>query len=385
MNLLEEEETVLLRDSARRLLSERYSFAKRRSIIESGSGFDAGLWREFAELGWLGLPLPETCGGLDGSAEMVCALMEAFGGALVIEPYLPTVLLGARCVARLGSARQQAALLPAVSEGKVQLALAHAEPHAAIDAIPRMSAVRYSDHWQLSGNKCQVLNAAGADMILVSARISDGPQGTVGVFQLPAKNAGLHRDDYAMLDDRRASDLRFDAVKLPLDAVLGEGEDAQAGIEALLDAAIIAQSADMLGAAEVLVNSTFDYARTRQQFGKPLASFQALQHRMAEMAVLLEEVRSALLLAVLSEGLPASVRARRVSSAKAKIGRCVRYISQQAVQIHGAMGVTEELAIGAYFKRALAYETRFGHSDAHLRRYAQLCQTTPLRDSLLVA
>lgn len=383
MNLLEDEENALLRDSARRLLSERNSFAARRRVVASGAGFDAALWREFADLGWLALPLPESSGGLGGGPAAICALMEAFGGSLVIEPYLSTVLLGAACVARLGSEAQQAALLPAIAQGRLQLAFAHAEPGAPIDAATAFTASRDGDRWLLSGRKSQVLNAAHADVLLVSAVIKGSDR--LGVFQVPARSVGLHRDDYAMLDDRPASDLVFGDVNVEHDALLGERDDAHAVIDELLDRAIIAMSADALGVAEVLVNSTFDYARSRQQFGKPLASFQALQHRMAEMAVLLEEIRSALLLAMLTEGLQPVERMRRVSSAKAKIGRSLRTIAQQAVQIHGAMGVTEELPIGAYFKRALAYEIRLGHTDAHLRRYTRLCQTTALRDSLLAA
>lgn len=386
MDLMEAEEDGLLRDSARRFLAEHHGFNQRRGMIEASDRGGEPLWSAFADMGWLSLPIAEDHGGLGGSLHAVCALHEAFGASLVVAPYLSSIMLGAGLVAQFGSAAQQRAILPEVAQGRLKLALAHGEAGRDFDAKPATHALRLGGRWQLRGHKQEVLDAASADHLLVSAVLEvPGRPAQTAVFMVSPTAPGLRRDDYLTIDERSASDLQIDDVVVDDAARLGDfSSDAMPAIQSVLLTAIVAQSADALGIADTLAQSTFDYARTRQQFGKPLASFQALQHRMAEMAVLREEIRSCVLLGVLSNALPAETRQRRIASIKAKIGRSLRYIAQQAVQIHGAMGVTEELPIGAYLKRATAYELRFGHGDTHQRRYVQLCSTESLRDSLLV-
>ncbi len=387
MDLSYSEEQILLQDSARRFLAGEYGANKRQEIAASGTGMDAGIWQKFAELGWLALPFPEDDGGLGGGAVETALLMEMFGAALVTEPYLATVSLAGKLVERLGSAAQRE-YLQGVCAGSSLLAFAHAEPgagnhpaHVALTARPA------GGGWVLEGRKTAVLGGASADMFVVSARLSGGIQDRSGIalFLLPAAAAGVDALGYTSVDGRAFADVTFSGVTLDGGARLAEGEAAIAAIEAVLDNALVALCADALGAMSVLVDATVEYAKTRVQFGRPIGNFQALQHRMAEMAVLREEARSALLLGVLKADAAPAERARAASAAKAKLGRCARFIGQQAVQIHGGMGVTEELNIGAYFKRLTVFEILFGNTEFHLRRYAGLAFSGDLLSKTLLS
>jgi alkylation response protein AidB-like acyl-CoA dehydrogenase len=372
MDLSYSEEQLLLRDSAERFLRQEYDFARRQSIAASPAGWSAAIWAQFAELGLLALPLPEAYGGLGGGAVDLGLLMEAFGQALVIEPYLATVVLGAGAIASLGDAAQQAAILPGVAEGAIRLAFAHGERGGRND-IGAVAAVahRAGTGWRLEGRKTNVLGAGAADTLVVSARVPGG----IGLFLVPAAATGVAIAPYPILDGSRAGDVTLSGVAVGAGALLGGSDDALPSIEAVIDRAIIALASDGLGAMSFVLDATVEYSRTRVQFGQPIGRFQALQHRMAEMAVLREEARAIALFAVMNAGAPPAQRARAASAAKVKIGRAARQIAEQAVQLHGAMGVTEELNIGAYLKRALTFDLLFGSADHHLRRYAALAQT----------
>lgn len=385
MNLNPSEEDALLQHSAERFLKDEYSEARRKRIVGSPEGFSRAIWQAFADFGWLALPLAEADGGLGCKPATVSLLMQAFGRSRVVEPYLPTVLMAAAAISKLGDASQRWALLPAVVEGRSLLAFAHSEPRLAFASTAlNTRAVRTGDGWRLSGRKSLVLGAS-ADAVLVSARIAGADQDRAGIGLFVVPTDAMTRSEYALVDDRRAADIELAGVALGAEALLGRSDDALPAIEAVLDGAANAQCADAVGVAEVLLAATIDYTKTRVQFGKPIGSFQVLQHRIADMAVLLEEARSSLLLAVLSQDGDAATRARATSSAKAKIGRGLRFIAQQSVQMHGAMGVTEELSVGGYFKRAVVFEALFGTTDFHLRRYAHLAQNESLRASPLAA
>jgi alkylation response protein AidB-like acyl-CoA dehydrogenase len=359
MDLQPSQEQLILRDTATRFLADHYDYSKFRAISETEKGFSPEIWAKFADMGWLGLPFAEADGGLGGGAIEIAILMEAFGRALVLEPYLTSVVLSGGLVASLGSNAQRGELLPALIEGKLKLAFAH-EDHAPTHAR------REGSGFVISGAKKTVLGAAAADQFLVSAAL---PGGGTGVFVVPANARGLTVRTYRTVDGGRAADLVFTDVAAQASALLGGNEDADASIATAIDRAIAAASADAVGAMATMVAATVDYTKTRVQFGQPIAKFQVLSHRMVDMKIREEEARATCLLATLSLNGPADRRARAICGAKAKIGRNARFIAQSAIQTHGAIGTTQELSLGAYAKRLMAYEMLFGATREHLRRY----------------
>lgn len=362
MDLRYATEHVILRESAEKFLAERYDYRTVQKIAASETGWDREIWGEFAKLGWLGLPFAPEDGGNGGGAVELAILMEAFGKHLVIEPYLATVVLGGGLIAALGSTAERQAMLPAVMEGECHLAFAHEERD-----VPTR-AQRTNDGYSLRGGKKVVLGPS-ADTLVVSARLGDHG---LGIFVVPRKTHGLTVRSYRMVDGRRAADVDLNDAIVPTSALLGGNEDAGGEVEAVLQRAIAALSADAVGAIGAMVKATVDYAKTRVQFGQPIANFQALQHRMVRIKIKEEEARAAALFATLSLDGPAAIRARATSGAKAKIGRCARSVHQEAIQLHGAIGTTDELALGGYAKRLLAYELLFGSTREHLRRYGAM-------------
>jgi len=356
-------EHVILRESAGKFLAERYDYRTVQKIAASETGWDREVWEEFAKLGWLGLPFAPEDGGNGGGAVELAILMEAFGQHLVIEPYLATVVLGGGLIAALGSTAERQTMLPAVMEGECHLAFAHEERD-----VPTR-AQRTNDGYSLRGGKKVVLGGSSADTLLLSARLGD--QG-LGVFVVPRTTHGLTVRSYRMVDGRRAADVDLNDAMVPTSALLGGNENAGGAVEAVLQRAIAALSADAVGAIGAMVKATVDYAKTRVQFGQPIANFQALQHRMVRIKIKEEEARAAALFATLSLDGPAAICARATSGAKAKIGRCARSVHQEAIQLHGAIGTTDELALGGYAKRLLAYELLFGSTREHLRRYGAM-------------
>jgi alkylation response protein AidB-like acyl-CoA dehydrogenase len=374
MDLQYDTEHNMLRDSAEKFLAERYGYRTFQKIAASEAGWSPEIWAEFAALGWLGLPLPAEDGGIGGGAVEVAILMECFGKTLVVEPYLPTVVLAGSAIALLGSPIQRSEFLGPVIEGRTRLALAHAD-----EAAPTV-AKKSSNGWTLTGAKKTVLGAPMADTILVSAEIGHG----VGVFVVPAQSRGLGIRAYATVDGARAATIELSEVVLPASALLGANEDAAPALALVIDRAVAALSADAVGAMATMVAMTVDYTKTRVQFGQPIAKFQALQHRMVDMKVKEEEARASCLFATLSlEGSPAQ-RSRAVSGAKAKIGRNARSVAQNAIQLHGAIGTTRELPLGGYARRLIAYEALFGTTREHLRAYGRLIADPAVAaDSLL--
>lgn len=365
MDLRYDTEHVILRESAERFLAEKYDYHAFQRISASEPGWSEEIWRAFAGLGWLGLPFAEEHGGIGGGPVEIAILMEAFGRSLVVEPYLATVVLGGGLVSALGSETQQAEMLPAVAEGALCLAVAHEERGGGLATTARKAGKGYV----LSGAKCAVLGAPMARTILVSAKIG---KGGLGVFALPAETPGMVVRPYRTVDGARAADIDLVDAEAPAAALLGGNEDAGAAVERVVHGAIAALTSDAVGAMAALVEQTVEYCKTRVQFGQPIAKFQIIQHRLVDMKVKEEEARASALFATLSLDGPADQRARAVSGAKAKVGRAARFVAQAAVQNHGAIGTTEELAVGAYMKRLMAYENLFGSTRHHLAVYAGL-------------
>lgn len=375
MDITPSEEHILLAESASKFLATSYSYAERRRIEASGTGYDADIWKQFAELGWLSLPLPEAHGGIGCGAVEVGVLMKAFGHSLVVEPYIPTVVLGAGLIAGAGSEEQKATMLPMVADGRLLLAFAHVEREAGFSlSHVATKARRDGGGWILNGSKTLVLGGPHAERYIVSARLSGETSGVrgIGLFMVDRDTAGLSVRNYALLDGSRAADLRLDEVRLDSCALLGDSEDAFPVIEKVVDLAIVALCSEALGAMERLLDATVAYTKARFQFGRPLSDNQVLKHRMVEMAVRCEEARSIVLYASLNASGEAAQRSRAASAAKAKIGVMARYVAEQAVQLHGAMGVTDELDIGTYFKRLMVVDTCFGPPAFHFRRFAAL-------------
>jgi hypothetical protein len=375
MHLTLSDEQRLLRESVDRFIAETYDADHRRSGAGDPLGFSPRIWKQFAELGWLALPIDERYGGLGAGAIETGILMEAFGRGLVSEPYLSTIVLGASLIAECGSEAQKQAILPKVADGSLMLAFAHSERAARFDlARVETTARKISGGWRLDGHKTAVLDGNAAGQIIVSARLAadDGAPGKLCLFLVPSGTAGLALRDFPRLGGGRACNLGLADVRLPADALLGDGSDALSTIEGVVDRALAALGSEAVGIMQIMLDRTLEYTKVRQQFGRPLSANQVIRHRLADMAMQCDEARSIALRAALKADAEPVERGRAASGAKAKIGKCARFVAEQAVQLHGAMGVTEELDIGSYFKRLLAFDTLFGGSAHHYRRHAAL-------------
>ncbi len=366
------EEQRLLKESAERFVEKDYPFARRREISEGPDGFDAKMWSTMAELGWLGMPFAEEDGGFGGSPVETMIVMEAIGKGLIVEPFLPTVVLGGGLVSLAGSAEQKKTIIPAVTAGEMRLALAHTEPGARFNlAHVETTAAREGGGFLLGGHKGVVLDGGGADRIIVSARTSGSVRDEAGLtlFVLDRESAGLVIRDYPTVDGLRAAEVELADVAAGTGDVLGPVDGAFPLIEDASERAIAALSAEGVGIMGVLHDDTLEYLKTRQQFGRPIGSFQALQHRMVDMFIEVEQARSMAVMATLRLDEPdADARRRAISAAKVQIGRGGRFVGQQAIQLHGGLGMTDELRISHYFKRLTMIDTQFGNADYHLDR-----------------
>ena len=368
------EEQQLLKDSADRFVREAYTFEKRQRLVATEVGYSEAHWQQMAELGWLGASLPEAYGGIDGGPLETLVLMEAFGSGLVAEPYLPSVVLGGGLVAAAGSEAQKQEILPALATGERKLAFAYAERSSGYDLFHvETKAKPGDDGFVLDGTKGVVLGAACADHIIVSARSSGDARDRdgIGLFLVAPDSPGLTVHPYPTVDGLRAAEVVLDSVRVGTDAVLGEAGGAWPIIDVVADQATAALCAEAVGAMDAVVTLTRDYLNTREQFGRPLSRFQVLQHQLADMVIAAEESRSMMIVATLRlADKDPGARARAVSGAKHLIGKHARMIGQRAVQLHGGMGMTEEMSVGHYFKRLTMIEMMLGDSAWHLRRYA---------------
>lgn len=375
MDLNLSDEQRLLRESAERFVTESYDADHRRKMANDPLGYSPDVWKQFAELGWLALPIAEDFGGLGGSAVEIGILMEAFGRGLVSEPYVATVVLGAALIDRCASAAQKQGILPKVADGSLKLAFAHSERAARFElAKVTATANKTAQGWRLAGSKIAVLDGHAADEIIVSALVHDrhGPSGRIGLFLVPATAPGLSISDYARLGGGRACNIELSDVYVSDDALLGDGHDTLPAIEWAVDRAMAALGAEAVGIMQTLLDTTLEYTKIRKQFGRPLSANQVIRHRLADMAMQVDESRSMALRAALKADAAPVERARAASGAKAKIGKCARFVGEQSIQLHGGMGVTEELEVGAYFKRLVAFDTLFGGSAHHYARHARL-------------
>ena len=368
------DEQRLLKDSVERLLADRYAFDQRKNHLKEPNGWSAALWSQYAELGLLGLPFAEEYGGFGGGGVEIMLVMEAFGRAMAVEPYLATVVLGGTAIRLGGTDAQKSALLPAIAEGRMKLAFAHGERQARYDVTDVMTtAQRNGQNWVLDGAKSVVTHGDCADKLIVSARNAgerDADQG-ITLFLVDANANGVARRGYTMRDEQRAAEVSLSGVQVSHDDVLGEVGAGLRIIRRIIEAGIAATAAESVGAMEALHAMTLEYSRTREQFGKPIGTYQVVQHRLAEMLMSLEQGRSMAMLAAMMVDEPdANEREHNIAMAKVGIGQAGRFVSQHAVQLHGGIGMTEELAVGHYFRRCMVIERLFGDTAHYLGKLA---------------
>jgi alkylation response protein AidB-like acyl-CoA dehydrogenase len=354
------------------MLGDTYGFAQRKGYMAAPEGFSPAVWSQFAEQGLLGLPFAEEYGGFGGSAQEVMLVMQQFGRVLVLEPYFPTVVLGGTALNVAGSAAQKDALLPAIADGSLKLAWAHGERQARYDLTDVVTTAKKSGGgWVLDGSKTVVSHAEAADKLVVSVRTSGDRYEEDGItlFLVDAKAPGVAMRGYLSRDDTRAADVALSNVT---DAeVLGEVGGGLAVIRRVQEAGIAATAGETVGAMEAMNEMTLEYSKTRVQFGNPIGSYQVVQHRLADMFMAQEQGRSMAMLATMAVDNPdEAVRAHDIALAKVGIGQAGRYVSQSAVQMHGGIGMTDEYAVGHYFRRCMVTERLFGDPAYWLNRLA---------------
>lgn len=400
MDLSYTDEQLLLRDSIRKFISDKYDIIERNKITATDEGFNRENWQLFADLGWLGLPFDEEDGGIGGSPVDTMVLMEEFGKGLVTEPYLATVVLFGTAISEAGSPEQKSIIIPGIIDGSLIATFAYAEERAHHDLNYIMTSARKDgDFYLINGTKSVVLNAQSADKILVSTRTSGDKADAHGItlFMVDADDAGVTREDYPTVDGLRASEITFKDVKVPTTNMVGELDKGGTIVEMIATRAILALSAESVGAMEVLYKDTIAYTKQREQFDHPLSDFQVLKHRMTEMFVEYSLVKSLCMKATMLHAQDCSSKsaegsllqtaegslsksaegslsksaetARTVHALKFLVGKAGRFIGQNAVQLHGGMGMTEELHIAHYFKRLMVIDSQFGNTDHHLARF----------------
>jgi alkylation response protein AidB-like acyl-CoA dehydrogenase len=368
------EEQRLLADTLKRFLTSNYSLDARAKILASEAGHSEEVWAALAEMGVLGLPYDPEYSGFGGSTVDVMIVMEAIGEGLLLEPYLATVGLGGQVVARAGTKAQQQSILPAIAEGKAKLALAQTERGARYDLqYVATTARRVGEGWVLDGEKCAVLHGGCADLLVVPARTagSDTDPRGISLFLVSRGTPGLALQEYRTIDNLRAVDIRLTGAAVPEEALIGPEGDGLPVLEAVVDYGTALLCAEAVGAIRYANEATLAYLKTRRQFGVPIGSFQVLQHRMVDMLISYEQSRSmACLACVKVDTADAAERQRIVSAAKIKIADACRHVSQEAVQLHGGMGMTEDLKISHTFRRLTMIGQTFGDADHHLERFA---------------
>jgi len=367
----------MLQDSVQKFVSKSYDFDTRTKIVASEEGYSRENWQLFAELGWLAVPFSEESGGLGGSAVDLMVMMEEFGKGNLVEPFLSSVVLCGGLVNELADEDRKVEKLGKVINGDLMLACAFAEAGSRFNLSKvATSATSEGNNIVINGKKIAVLNGPNADELLVVARESGAetdPDG-ISVFCVPPATEGVTIRPFTNVDGQKSSEIDFNGVVIPEAARLGEKGSALGALEKAADRVIVGLSAEAVGALEVLLRKTVEYSKTRKQFGTSIGTFQALQHRMADMFIECQLARSIVVMAAMRlDGADEQrEKTKAVSAAKSRVGKAIRSVGQESVQIHGGIGVTNELDVGHYFKRVTALEIMFGNTDYHTERFASL-------------
>lgn len=368
------EDQTLLQDSVRKLLGDKYGFEQRKAYMASEAGWSRDVWAQYAELGLLGLPFAEDEGGFGGGAEEILIVAEQMGRAITLEPWLTTVVVGGGFLRHGAEAALRAALVPEVASGKLLIAFAHTERQSRYDlADVEATARKEGSGWSIHGRKGMVLHGDSADKLIVTARSAGSRRERrgVGVFLVDAKQDGVAVRGFRTVDGQRAAEVTLSGARA--EAVLGgDPADGLPLVDRVIDEAIAALAAEAVGAMDVAHGMTLDYMKTRKQFDRPIGSFQALQHRAADMLVAIEQARSMAFFAALAsqEAEDAALRRRHMASVKVQIGRSARFVGQQTIQLHGGIAMTMEYAAGHYFKRLTVNDATFGDADHWVRMLA---------------
>jgi len=369
------EEQRLLKESVDGLLTDSYDFDARKKYMKEKGGWSKAVWGKLAEQGLLGLPFAEADGGFGAGAVETMIVMEALGKAMVLEPYLPTVVIAGGFFRHGASDAQKAAHVPDIIDGSKSFAFAQLEKNSRYDLHDvATTAKKKGEAYVIDGEKFVVLNGENADTFIVTARTKGGQRDKtgIGVFLVPSNAKGITKKGYPTQDGLHAADVTFTGVEVGADAAVGDPENALPLIERVVDEARTALCAEAVGAMDESVKTTVEYLKTRKQFGVPIGSFQTLQHRAADMFVALEQARSMSMFATMAADFDnAKERATAVAAAKVQIGKSLKFVGQQSIQLHGGIGMTQEAKIGHYFKRLTMIENTFGDTDYHLRRVTE--------------
>ena len=369
------EEQTLIQDQVDQFIQKEYDWETRQSLSNSELGFGDNNWQKFAELGWLGISTSEDNGGFGGSAIESMLIMEAFGKGLVVEPFLETIIMSGGLIDEHGSDQQKSSILEPAIAGQLHLALAYAEPQSRFNLSDVVTEAKSDgDNFILNGYKSVVMNGPSANKIIISARTSGTQleENGITLFIVDGDSQGLNKTNYKTVDGRRASDLTIENVSVSKDDIIGQIDAGFDILDSSIDRAILAISAEAVGAMEVLYKTTVEYTKTREQFGTSIGKFQVLQHRMVDMFMEYEQCKSLLYMATMKHEEGSADAKKAISGLKYQVGKAGRFIGQQAVQLHGGMGVTDELNVGHYFKRLTTVGTIFGNSDYHLKKYTSL-------------
>ena len=369
------EEQSLIQDQVDQFVQKEYDWETRQALSNSELGFGEDNWKKFAELGWLGISVSEDSGGFGGSAIESMLIMEAFGKGLVVEPFLETVIMAGGLIDDHGSDQQKSSFLEPTISGEMHLAVAYAEPQSRFNLSDVVTEAKADgDNFIINGYKSVVMNGPSADQIIISARTSGSQldEDGISLFIIDANTSGLDKTNYKTVDGRRASDLTLENVSVSKENLIGEQDKGFEILDSAIDKAILAISAEAVGAMEVLYKTTVEYTKTREQFGTAIGKFQVLQHRMVDMFMEYEQCKSLLYMATMKHEEKAEDAKKAISGLKYQVGKAGKFIGQQAVQLHGGMGVTDELNVGHYFKRLTTVGTIFGNTDYHLKKYTSL-------------
>ena len=375
MNFELSEEQKMIQQSVERFVQENYDLTNRVKISSEDPGYSKEYWGSMADLGWLGLAFDEEDGGFGGNQIDTLVLMEQFGKGLVLEPFLANIVLGGGIIKRAASSAIKESIIPSLMEGKLQITLAYAEEQSRFDIEDVATAAREEDGgFVINGKKSMVLNAESADKIIVVTRTSGSQvdENGISLFIVDASSEGVEKQNFPTVDGLRASEITFEDVKVSSEALVGEKDKGFKILQAVVNDAILALSAEAVGAMEVLYKDTVEYTQQREQFDHALSDFQVLQHRMVDMFMEYEQCKSLLFRATLETVEDPDLAQRTIHALKHLIGKSGIFVGESAVQLHGGMGVTEELRIGHFFKRLLVIDSQFGNADFHLDKFTNL-------------
>ena len=369
------EEQQLLKDSITQFVDKDYLFDVRQKNIKSELGYSSDFWKTFADLGWLGMPFSEADGGYDGGPIDLMVIMESLGRGLVVEPYIPNVVLAGGLISRLGNEEQKTNFLPKIISGEIQMSLAFAEPQSRFNLSDVITtAKKDGEKYILDGYKAVVMNGPSSDTLIVVARTSGAQLEEKGLslFLVDPSAKGVSLRNYSNVDGSKASEVTLEGVEVSTSSLLGDEGNIYSVLEEVIDLATLAISAEAVGIMEKMNEITLEYTKTREQFGETLSSFQALQHRMVDTFMAYEQTKSLLLMCAAKLTDKADDATKAVSALKYQVGIAAKQVGEESVQLHGGMGVTDETNIGHFFKRLTTIRAIFGNTDYHLKRYSAL-------------